>query len=73
MSDPGKPVPKDPPVPVETPESRMTGEGGAPPVPEERKGRPDGPEYDATETAHMLEPQEVTEPAQEPEPHEPHD
>ncbi|MGW2250205.1 hypothetical protein ACWCXH_08390 [Kitasatospora sp. NPDC001660] len=67
MSRPGKPVPKDPPVPVETPESRMTGEGGPPPVPEEGKRPKDGPEYDATETAHMLEPQEVTEPSQEPE------
>ncbi|MFJ9847381.1 hypothetical protein ACIRYZ_44580 [Kitasatospora sp. NPDC101155] len=60
-------------MPVETPESRMTGEGGPPPVPEEEEEeRPqDGPECDATETAHMREPQEATEPAREPEPAQP--
>ncbi|MFF2144341.1 hypothetical protein [Kitasatospora sp. NPDC058190] len=82
MSDPGKPVPKDPPVPVEAPGSRTTGEGGPPPVPEGGKGPQAGPEYDATETAHALEPQvgsepgeepEATEPAREPLPHEPPD
>ncbi|WP_181442170.1 hypothetical protein [Streptomyces tateyamensis] len=32
--------------PVETPESRMTGEGGPPPT-EEQKDRSDGPEFAA--------------------------
>ncbi|MFF2078547.1 hypothetical protein ACFVXG_27805 [Kitasatospora sp. NPDC058162] len=73
MSDPRKPVPKDPPVPVETPESRMTGEGGPPPDAEEEKGPQDGPEYDVTETADRLEPPDATRPAHEPEPHEPPD
>ncbi|MFJ7912325.1 hypothetical protein [Kitasatospora sp. NPDC096204] len=52
-----RPVPKDPPAPVETPESRMTGEGAPPPPPEEEtdpKGEP-------------------TRPAHDPEPHEPPD
>ncbi|MQS16867.1 hypothetical protein F7Q99_32945 [Streptomyces kaniharaensis] len=61
MSNQDEHVPKDPPVAVETPESRMTGEGGPPPEHEEEKGPEDGPEY------------ETTEPAHEPEPHEPPD
>ncbi|WP_224278027.1 hypothetical protein [Streptomyces sp. LS1784] len=61
MSEQGGPIPKDPPVPVETPESRMTGEGAPPPGHEEEKGPDDGPEY------------AVTEPAHDPEPHEPPD
>ncbi|MFJ9608466.1 hypothetical protein ACIRS1_19235 [Kitasatospora sp. NPDC101176] len=49
---------QDPPVRVETPESRMTGEGGRlPPEQEKRKGPEDGPEY------------EVTDPVEEPRPH----
>ncbi|WP_030230991.1 hypothetical protein [Streptomyces sp. NRRL S-350] len=61
MTDRHEPVPKDPPAPVETPESRMTGEGAPPPEPEEDKGPQDGPEYEATE------------PASEPSPAEPPD
>ncbi|MGW2374301.1 MULTISPECIES: hypothetical protein [Kitasatospora] len=52
------PVPKDPPAPVETPESRMA-DDGPPPVPEEGQRRPDGRRES-----------ELTEPAHEPEPHE---
>ncbi|MBD0690783.1 hypothetical protein [Streptomyces sp. CBMA123] len=63
MSAPGEPGPKDPTVPIETPESRMTGAGGPPPEPEEDEGPQDGPDYDATEMAHRLEPQEPTGPA----------
>ncbi|WP_179853112.1 MULTISPECIES: hypothetical protein [unclassified Streptomyces] len=36
---------------VETPESRMTGEGAPPPGHEEEKGPQDGPEYEVTEPA----------------------
>nr|BFD88800.1 hypothetical protein KitaXyl93_01600 [Kitasatospora sp. Xyl93] len=61
MTDQNEPVPRDPPTPVETPESRMTGEGSPPPEHEERKGPRDGPEY------------ETTEPAHDPDPHEPPD
>ncbi len=47
MTTPDEPVrePRDPPVRTETPESRMTGEGGPPPDPDEEKGPADGPEY----------------------------
>ncbi|MFF4381419.1 hypothetical protein [Kitasatospora sp. NPDC001547] len=61
MTDQNEPVPRDPPTPVETPEARMTGEGSPPPEHEERKGPRDGPEY------------ETTEPAHDPDPHEPPD
>ncbi|MER5352417.1 hypothetical protein ABT093_19055 [Kitasatospora sp. NPDC002551] len=47
--------PRDPPVRTETPESRMTGEGGPPPEHEERKGSADGPEYARTEPAEQEE------------------
>ncbi len=40
--------PRDPPVRTETPESRMTGEGGPPPERDEGKGPTDGPEYAGT-------------------------
>ncbi|MFD4661530.1 hypothetical protein ACFWP2_38645 [Kitasatospora sp. NPDC058444] len=56
MTDQDQPVPKDPPVPVETPESRMTGEGSPPPPPEEGEAA-----------------DQSSEPAHEPEPHEPPD
>ncbi|MER6301702.1 hypothetical protein ABT247_19365 [Kitasatospora sp. NPDC001539] len=69
MSDPGKPVPKDPPVPVETPESRMTGEGGPPPAPEQEKGPQDGPEFEVTEPAAESE-QSSAGPGHAAEPHE---
>lgn len=52
MSDRKEHAPVDPTRPVETPESRMTGEGGPPPEHEEEKGREDGPEYEVTEPAH---------------------
>ncbi|MFD8785472.1 hypothetical protein [Kitasatospora sp. NPDC059599] len=65
MTDQDQPVPKDLPVPVETPESRLAGEGSPPPGHEDRKGPEDGPEYRTTEPAH--------EPARKPEPHEPPD
>ncbi|MFD5466979.1 hypothetical protein ACFWIQ_29760 [Kitasatospora sp. NPDC127059] len=52
MSTTGEPVPADPPEPVETPESRMTGEGGPPPEHEQDKGPQDGPEFEVTEPAH---------------------
>ncbi|MFF9644979.1 hypothetical protein [Kitasatospora aureofaciens] len=42
-------VPEDPPEQVETPESRMTGEGSPPPEHEEEKGPQDGPEFEVTE------------------------
>ncbi|MBD0676078.1 hypothetical protein [Streptomyces sp. CBMA156] len=61
MSDPHEPVPRDPEVPVETPESRMTGEGSPSPGHEEERGPQDGSEDESTEPAH------------EPEPHEPPD
>ncbi|MER7705752.1 hypothetical protein ABTX81_23020 [Kitasatospora sp. NPDC097605] len=50
MTDPddGTREPRDPPVRRETPESRMTGEGGPPPSHEEDKGPADGPEYAVT-------------------------
>ncbi|MFD8322432.1 hypothetical protein [Kitasatospora purpeofusca] len=54
VPDPGGPRghprdPWDPPVRTETPESRMTGEGGPPPEHDEDKGPGDGPEYAATD------------------------
>ncbi|MFD0273545.1 hypothetical protein ACFVHB_06445 [Kitasatospora sp. NPDC127111] len=49
---------EEPAVRVETPESRMTGEGGPPPEHEEEKGPQDGPEYAVTEPAHEVPPQE---------------
>ncbi|MFI9361478.1 hypothetical protein ACIG5E_10485 [Kitasatospora sp. NPDC053057] len=52
MSTMRNPAPKDPPEPVETPESRMTGEGSPPPEHEEEKGPQDGPEFEVTEPAH---------------------
>ncbi|MFH9347735.1 hypothetical protein [Kitasatospora sp. NPDC017646] len=52
MSTMSNPVPKDPQEPVETPESRMTGEGSPPPEHEEEKGPQDGPEFEVTEPAH---------------------
>ncbi|KJS62022.1 hypothetical protein [Streptomyces rubellomurinus] len=52
MSDQHEHAPVDPTTPVETPESRMTGEGGPPPEHEEEKGPQDGPEYEVTEPAH---------------------
>ncbi|MBO1417114.1 hypothetical protein [Streptomyces sp. FH025] len=73
MSNPKKPVPKDPPVPVETPESRMTGEGGPLPAPTGRERPQDGSEFEGTDPNHGLEPQDATEPSHEPEPHEPPD
>ncbi|MEU6236386.1 hypothetical protein [Kitasatospora sp. NPDC047058] len=48
----------EPPVRTETPESRMTGEGGPPPAHEEEKGPQDGPEYAVTEPAHEAPPEE---------------
>nr|BEK63284.1 hypothetical protein KPHV_05110 [Kitasatospora purpeofusca] len=47
VRDPGDP--RDPPVRTETPESRMTGEGGPPPEHDEDKGPADGPEYAGTD------------------------
>ncbi|MBD0693953.1 hypothetical protein [Streptomyces sp. CBMA123] len=58
--DHDRPVPKDPPVPVETPESRTDDEDGPPLVPEEGQHTPHA------EPTHA----EPTEPAHEPEPHE---
>ncbi|MEE1787040.1 hypothetical protein PUR71_29660 [Streptomyces sp. SP17BM10] len=52
MRDQKEHVPVDPTLPVETPESRMTGEGGPPPEHENEKGPEDGPEYEVTEPAH---------------------
>ncbi|WP_188304825.1 hypothetical protein [Streptomyces sp. CBMA123] len=52
MSTTREPVPPDPPAPVETPEARMTGEGGPPPEHEEDKGPQDGPEFEVTEPTH---------------------
>ncbi|MFF3074620.1 hypothetical protein ACFVSN_29965 [Kitasatospora sp. NPDC057904] len=52
MSDRKEHPPVGPTSPVETPESRMTGEGGPPPEHEEEKGPEDGPEYEVTEPAH---------------------
>ncbi|MEU9040665.1 MULTISPECIES: hypothetical protein [unclassified Kitasatospora] len=60
MTDQDKPVPRDPRVPVETPESRMTGEGSPPPEHEEEKGPQDGPEFDTTEPAREPAPDEPT-------------
>ncbi|MFJ8627041.1 hypothetical protein ACIRD3_29970 [Kitasatospora sp. NPDC093550] len=51
MTDQHERVPEDPPVRVETPESRMTGEGSPPPEHEEEKGPQDGPEYETTDPA----------------------
>lgn len=68
MNDQHEPVPREPPVQVETPESRMTGEGAPPPEHEEEKGPKDGPEYGTTEPA-----EEASEPAHDPDPHEPPD
>ncbi|MEU4115337.1 hypothetical protein AB0F71_12670 [Kitasatospora sp. NPDC028055] len=50
MSDGKDRAPTEPASPIETPESRMTGEGGPPPEHEE-KGPQDGPEYEVTEPA----------------------
>ncbi|WBP84534.1 hypothetical protein [Kitasatospora cathayae] len=58
MSTMRNPVPKDPPEPVETPESRMTGEGSPPPAHEEEKGPQDGPEFEVTEPAHEPKPKQ---------------
>ncbi|MEU8511032.1 hypothetical protein AB0C76_05505 [Kitasatospora sp. NPDC048722] len=52
MSDRKEHAPVDPTLPVETPEARLTGEGGPPPEHEEEKGPQDGPEYQVTEPAH---------------------
>ncbi|MCG6495656.1 hypothetical protein [Kitasatospora sp. A2-31] len=59
MTDQEEPIPHDPTVPTETPESRMTGEGGPPPEHEEEKGPQDGPEYEVTRPAGEPTPQEA--------------
>ncbi|MFC5890085.1 hypothetical protein RMN57_04025 [Kitasatospora sp. CM 4170] len=59
MSDQEEPVPHDSPVRTETPDSRMTGEGGPPPEHEEERGPQDGPEYAVTEPADESPPQET--------------
>ncbi|MGW7580086.1 hypothetical protein ACWGKU_03780 [Kitasatospora sp. NPDC054768] len=61
MNDQHEPVPRDSPVPVETPESRMTGES-APRSGHEEENRP----QQGAES-------ETTAPAREPDPHEPPD
>ncbi|MFD9684997.1 hypothetical protein ACFXPX_09125 [Kitasatospora sp. NPDC059146] len=58
MNDGKDRVPVESVPPVETPESRMTGEGGPPPEHEEEKGPQDGPEYEVTEPAHESAPPE---------------
>jgi len=45
MTDQNEKTPQDPPVRTETPEARMTAEGGPAPVDEEERGREKGPEY----------------------------
>ncbi|MFF2350968.1 hypothetical protein ACFVVL_14415 [Kitasatospora sp. NPDC058115] len=67
--------PPDPPVRAETPESRMTGEGGAPPEHEEQKGPADGPEYAVTRQADGEPGREPPpdRPADDPQPYEPPD
>ncbi|MFF8772589.1 hypothetical protein [Kitasatospora sp. NPDC015120] len=66
--------PPDPPVRVETPESRMTGEGG-PPEHEDDKGPADGPEYAVTQRGDAEPGREPPpdRPAGEPRPYEPPD
>ncbi|MER7666847.1 hypothetical protein ABTY61_00085 [Kitasatospora sp. NPDC096128] len=73
MTRPEEHVPKDPPVPVETPESRMTGEGGPPRPPEDEEGPEHGPESGVPQPARNGDPGQGMEPVHGPEPHEPPD